>query len=200
MLIFISNFAVAQTTPTPLVFPPPECSPSIEVSPLSGRFDSAVEQRLEEIYGADQADRQIMIDDPHLTPDETINIMISDFERRQEVYSYLVSGRVASGKAFHQAALIFQHGDCSEHYKFASELAAKAIELGYEEDKWLYAAALDRYLLSIGEREKFGTQTTGGCPGELEFYDPETTDEERAVYDVPTLEELKNREPYFCSG
>lgn len=195
----VSTSAVAQASPTPLVSPLSECLPSINVSSLSGRVDGAVEQRLEEIYQADQADRRIMVEKPHLTSDEVMKIVINDFRRRQEVYNYIISSRVASGRAFYIAALIFQHGDCPDHYKFATELAAKAIELGYEENRWLYAAALDRYLLSIGEREKFGTQTTGVCPGTLEFYDPETTDEERAVYDVPTLKELKSRKPYNCS-
>ena len=193
----MSHLAVAQTITTPSVFAVQECSPSIDISSLSGQYDRAVEKRIGEIFQADQADRQIMTErEP--TSDEAMKIYTNDFSRRQEVYNYIAKGQVASGKAFHQAAFIFQHGDCSGHYKFASELAAKAIELGYKEEKWIYAAALDRYLLSVGKREKFGTQTTGGCPDEREFYDPKTTDEERAVYGVPTLKELKNREPYYC--
>lgn len=198
MPIIMSSFVIAQASTLSLDSLPPKCSPRIEISSLSGQYDGAVEKRIEEMFQADQADRQIMTE-RELTQDEATRLIANDFSRRQEVYSYISKGQVASGKAFHRAAFIFQHGDCSAHYKFASELAAKAIELGYKENKWIYAAALDRYLLSVGKREKFGTQTTGGCPDEREFYDPETTDEERAVYDVPTLEELKNREPYFCS-
>lgn len=196
VLVLASHLSVAQPE-TPILTFPTECAPKIEVSSLSGQYNSAVEQQIEEIYQADQADRQIMTKrEP--TSDEAMKIFTNDFNRRQKVYSYIAKGQVASGQAFHQAAFIFQHGDCSAHYKFASELAAKAIELGYEKNKWIYAAALDRYLISVGKREKFGTQTTGGCPDEREFYDLETTDEERAIYDVLTLAELKNREPYYC--
>ena len=54
---------------------------------------------------------------------------------------------------------------------------------------WIYAATLDRYLLSVAEKQKFGTQYTSsdGCTFALEPYDPTTTDEARAEYGVPPL-------------
>ena len=201
VLTVVSQTAVAQTATSPLTFPT-ECSPSIETSSLSGEYNRTVEQRLEELYQADQSDRQIMLERP-LTTDEATTIFTNDLNRRQEVYDYIAKGQVTSGEAFYHAALIFHHGDCLEHYEFANKLAAKAVELGSEEAKVIYAVSLDRYLLSIGEKEKFGTQTAfinaNDCLDEPNAYDLETTDEERAAYDVPTLEELKKRE-FFCSN
>lgn len=49
---------------------------------------------------------------------------------------------------FH-AGLIFQHGNCAEHFQLARELAQRAIEQGDHSLKSLYAA-IDRYLVSVG--------------------------------------------------
>ncbi len=111
-----------------------------------------------------------------------------DAARRAEVMSYLEGGSLTTGADFYHAAFIFQHGDCPEHYKLANRLAAKAVVLGYDA-RWIYAAALDRYLLSVGKRQRFGTQYTSydGCTYVLEPTDPKVSDAYRALYGVPSL-------------
>jgi hypothetical protein len=49
--------------------------------------------------------------------------------------------------------------------------------------------------MSRGLPQKYGTQyiASGDGPLELYDYDPATTDEERAAYDVPPLHELLRR-------
>ncbi len=116
-----------------------------------------------------------------------------DAERRVEVMGYLQDGKLTTGADLYNAAFIFQHGNCPEHYKLANRLAAKAVALDYNDARWIYAATLDRYLLSRGKKQKFGTQYTSadGCTYVLEPVDPATTDAERAEYDVPSLAEAK---------
>jgi hypothetical protein len=46
----------------------------------------------------------------------------------------------------------------SSLYKKANELARQGIELGDERSKWLYAATMDRWLVSQGKPQKYGTQ------------------------------------------
>jgi hypothetical protein len=56
----------------------------------------------------------------------------------------------------------------------------------------MYAASLDRALMSRGLPQKYGTQYVSfdGGPLELYQYDAMTTDEERHQYNVPPLSEL----------
>lgn len=62
---------------------------------------------------------------------------------------------------FH-AAFIFHHSNNSNDYRIASQLAAEAASSATLKDKymvqWLKKASFDRYLLSIGKPEKYGTQ------------------------------------------
>jgi hypothetical protein len=119
----------------------------------------------------------------------------ADQEHRVEVLGFIKDSKLATDLDFYYAAFVFQHGNCPEHYKLANELANESVKLGNEEAKWIYAASLDRYLLAIGEVQKFGTQytSTDGCTYKLEPVDPATTDEERATYGVPSLAEAQEQ-------
>jgi hypothetical protein len=70
------------------------------------------------------------------------------------------------------------------------------METGYSDALWIYAATLDRYLMSLGEPQKFGTQYTQ-MDGEFKQYpvDPATTDAERARYNVPPLSDSTRNKP-----
>jgi hypothetical protein len=54
---------------------------------------------------------------------------------------------------------------------------------------------MDRYLLSNGKLQKFGTQMVQTIDGRrsLQPVEPTTTDEERLKYGVPSLVELERR-------
>jgi hypothetical protein len=115
--------------------------------------------------------------------------------RMAEVLGYLAEGRIVAGEALYHAAMIFQHGNCPEHFQITSQLAERAMQQGYPPAAWLYAASIDRYLMNTGKPQKFGTQYF--AKGDEDFYlwpvDPATTDEERRRYNVPALAEAQQR-------
>ncbi len=59
----------------------------------------------------------------------------------------------------YHAAMILQHGNDSEDYESAYRLAKAADDAGYSEAKGLWMAAFDRWQLSIGRPQKYGTQS-----------------------------------------
>jgi hypothetical protein len=157
--------------------------------------DLAVSARMAELSAADQAVRQLPVNaDP-----QAINA--GDTERRDEVLDFILKGALHSPHDLVIAAYIFQHGDCSEHYLFANHLAKLAMDAGYEEARWIYAATLDRYLMSQGELQKYGTQYAW-VNGTYTLYpvDPTTTDAERAEYNVPPLNEAMQSVPEGTGG
>ena len=58
----------------------------------------------------------------------------------------------------YNAAMILQHGEKPEHYKKAHELAAQAAKHKIQNATWLKKAAYDRWQLSIGNEQQYGTQ------------------------------------------
>jgi len=70
------------------------------------------------------------------------------------------------------AAIVLQHGHDSSHYRIAHQLAQTASEKGINTPRWdqhsadwLARATYDRWMLSIGKPQVYGTQmefTTGG--------------------------------------
>ncbi len=79
--------------------------------------------------------------------------------RAHEIYeAYKVGDAVLTPRECAELAMIFHHRDNAEDYYVAYELAKTAVENGEHDVRWLQAAAEDRYLLSIGKRQKWGTQ------------------------------------------
>lgn len=144
-------------------------------------------QELIVIYKADQNERK----------PENINwksLHENDSIRRIRVQQLLDSGKVNTGKDFAKAAMIFQHGDDSTSYAKAIELIKKAIEIDTTINNWLFAAATDRYLLSIGKPQIYGTQyyKEEGSYWILENYDSlKISDKERKKYGVRTLKQQR---------
>ncbi len=156
---------------------------------LNQENDLAISLRMAELFSADQAARQLPVSDPH-------QLNADDTARRVEVLGYILNGQIHTARDLVYAAFIFQHGDCSEHYHFANRLAQIAMDSGYTDARWIYAATLDRYLMSLGQPQKFGTQYTK-VDGEFKLYpvDPTTTDAERARYNVSPLNEISSTKP-----
>lgn len=144
---------------------------------------------LKEIYEADQADRQ--------TDSINWNIVFNrDRLRRTRVLQLIDSNKVRTTEDYHNAAMIFQHGTDSTDYKMAVDLMSKAIELDSGINKWLFAAATDRYLLSIDKPQIYGTQyiKRGNEPWKrAEIDTTQISDEERVKYRVETLSEQKEK-------
>jgi len=124
----------------------------------------------------------------------------NDRKRRKRVSEIIDEGGLKTAADYHHAALIFQHGETTTDYKKANELAKKGMEMGDERSKWLYAATLDRLLISQGKPQKYGTQFKKNQKGEWEMepVDPATTDKERIRLDVSSLSEAleKFKEKY----
>jgi len=147
-------------------------------------------QELIEIYRNDQADRQ------------TDNIDWSVISKRDSlrevrIYQLLDSNKVRTSKDYHNAAMIFQHGGDSTAYGMAVNLMRKSIELDSTANKWLLAAAIDRYLLSKDEPQIYGTQYQKfgkDEPWQLGKIDTtKISDAERIEYGVETLAQQRDK-------
>lgn len=137
-------------------------------------------------------------DDQAARMDETtdwLKVSKEDSIREKRVYQLLASNLVLTATDYENAALIFQHGDDSISYKMAVKMMEKAVEIDPNIDKWLLAAATDRYLVSIGKPQIYGTQyykETREGPFIMNDLDTtKITDEERRKFNVPTLAEQK---------
>ena len=137
---------------------------------------------LREIFEADQQDRkQVPLQ---------VDVNLRDAARRERVLAIIEAGGLAEPEDYFHAAMVFQHGTDLKDYQRAHQLARKAAEMGYRPGRWLAAAAYDRWLMSQGQPQKYGTQYRDQN-GVMVLWtvDPETTDEERAQWDVPPLAE-----------
>ena len=54
--------------------------------------------------------------------------------------------------------MLFQHGEAPEHFLQTFHWARRAVELGAVDQMQLIAMGLDRYLMSKGRKQLFGTQ------------------------------------------
>jgi hypothetical protein len=146
-------------------------------------------KELTEIYNADQADRQKQ-------PIDWNNVSKRDSSRKARVLELLDSNKLRTSSDYHNAAMIFQHGMDSVSYGMAVKLMRKSIELDPTADKWLLAAAIDRYLLSTNKPQIYGTQywKIKDQPWELREIDTtKITDAVRIEYGVETLAQQRER-------
>jgi tetratricopeptide (TPR) repeat protein len=143
-----------------------------------------------EIYRNDQADRQTDNIDWSI-------VSKNDSLREVRIYQLLDSNKVRTSKDYHNAAMIFQHGGDSTAYGMAVKLMRKSIELDSTANKWLLAAAIDRYLLSKEEPQIYGTQYQKfGKDEPWQIGKMDTTkisDAERIEYGVETLAQQKEK-------
>ena len=148
------------------------------------------EAELELLFNNDQSDRN-----NHLRSENMALYLEREKEREtraRSIYELLQSGELElSPQATLHLAWLFHHRGLSEDYKIAFELAKKSAEQGEKDALWLQAAAEDRYLISIGKNQKWGTQFKKDENGEWEYLAPveenEVTDEERKEMNVPML-------------
>ena len=142
--------------------------------------------RLRAIRDEDQADRH---------GDPADDIIERDKARRREVAALFGEGCLRTAQDHHDAALVFQHGQVPDHYYQAYLFARRAVALGDEEASWLVPRAIDRYLLSSGYAQLFGSNFTcqQGEDGErsccMEPAANGFTDEQRAAMGEPPLAE-----------
>ena len=142
-----------------------------------------------EIYENDQNDRKN-------DPINWLDVNTRDSLRRIRVDEILDGNKVKTANDYENAAMIFQHGNDSTDYGKAVRLMKKAIDLDSTKDKWLFAATTDRYLLSIGKPQIYGTQykKMGDEPWKLgEIDTTKISDAVRIEYGVETLIEQRQK-------
>jgi hypothetical protein len=81
-----------------------------------------------------------------------------DLQRRIQVATIFAEGCFKIASDYASAATIYQHGNTAGHYYQAFIWANEAVKLGDTSQVWWTAAALDRYLVKVGQRQLFGTQ------------------------------------------
>ena len=124
-------------------------------------------------------------------------LVVEDRERRHRVQEMLDAGSIVTANDHFHAAMIFQHGADSTAYRKAYDLAQRSVELDSTNGvaQWLTAAAWDRYLISKGEPQWYGTQslTLGGTTYLRQIDTTRVTDTERRRLGVGTLGEIRAR-------
>jgi hypothetical protein len=148
---------------------------------------------LQKMYHQDQEDRaEINRDNPDFS--DWQKIKKRDDERKEKVENLYKKGLIKTAEDMFYAGMIYQHGGDTESFKKAIELSKKSYEMGSDDGKWLYPRAEDRYLLSIGKAQIWGTQFTWR-DGKWVFQEPfdknGKTEKERAVFNVNPEKQLK---------
>lgn len=105
---------------------------------------------LQEIVDADQADRKSL--------ELSKQIILRDQKRRMRVGELFGEGCFRESKDYAAAALVFQHGETSDHFFQAFLWAKQAVDLGDSSQQKLMVMAIDRYLLNKGQKQLFATQ------------------------------------------
>ncbi len=161
------------------------------VSAIEAEYAKSINAELHELYQQDQAERSG--DSAKLNWAE---VRPRDAKRRSRVQEILDAGGATVAADYFHAAMVFQHGEDIADYQRAHQLALKASQLDpkHRQARWLAAASKDRELMHLGVPQLYGTQFRGQN-GRWVLYevDPTITDEERARWNVPSLEEAKKR-------
>jgi hypothetical protein len=110
--------------------------------------------RVEELHLADQKDRA----DVFTAAKDVAALKERDLARRKEVSDLIGRGEVNTPNDLYRAAVIFLHGAEPKDFLTAHRLAAIAAISGHRAARWLTAASLDRFLMSIGLPQTYGTQ------------------------------------------
>jgi hypothetical protein len=143
-----------------------------------------------------KADRQERTNQPMVNTDEYKAMRKRDLERRERVMEMVAADELHSAEDFFHAASIMNHGDTIDDARNAQLLALRSSELRHRPARWLVAVTYDRWQMYQGKPQKYGTNYVyDGRKDRLWDVDPQTTDDERAVWDVPPLvEQLRKAE------
>jgi hypothetical protein len=123
-------------------------------------------------------------------------VIARDAKRRERVRQILDSGGAKVSADYFHAAMVFQHGEKVSDYQLSHNLALKAADLDPTNKlaRWLAAASKDRELMNLGKPQLYGTQfRIENGRWVLYQVDPSVTDEERAKWNVPPLEQANKR-------
>lgn len=106
------------------------------------------------VFQADQKDRESV----YHTPEALASLKGRDHERTRQAYELLRAGRLKTPSDLYHAAVVLQHGSVPSDFLTAHRLAFLSALMGHKTSRWLTAATLDRYLMSLGVGQVYGTQ------------------------------------------
>lgn len=145
-----------------------------------------------------EADRREHASVPPVASPQYEALRRRDRDRRVEAETLLSHLRPsetgASAVDLYHVAWLLNHGDEPAEARRAHELAREAADAGHRPARWLAAAAYDRWCMYEGRPQRYGTQfVPDGVRHRLWDLQAETTDAERAVWDVPPLADQLRR-------
>lgn len=110
--------------------------------------------RVEELHNADQKDREKV----YSSSKDVEALKLRDLARRKEVLELMSRGEVNTQNDLYRASVIFLHGAEPKDFLTAHRLSTIATIQGHRGARWLTVASLDRFLMSIGLPQVYGTQ------------------------------------------
>ena len=144
--------------PAPAVIRDLFADPTAALRRAAGKTDNA---ELQTLRDADQADREDPIDRAKME-----RMTVNDPIRRERTLRLIAEGVPTTGRDFHNAATVLQHGQQPNDFKLAHELTIAALALGDTSAVEMLARSYDRLLLRLGHRQRMNTQY-GGASGSL---------------------------------
>ena len=144
-----------------------------------------VSSTLARLYAQDQAARQAGFADLK----SFLALTLGDWQRLQKVRRMVDAQLLITALDHYHAALLLQHGNEPDDFHRAQQLAEQAAHLGEPRGVKLSAVAEDRYLISMGQPQKYGSQFVCTPPQgwQLHPVDPAVTDADRQQYQMPSL-------------
>jgi hypothetical protein len=144
--------------------------------------------QLEELFHEDQKDREKIYENPKALA----QLKESDKARRKRLYVMLELGEVKTKRDLYHAAVILHHGVEPSDFLYAHRLSTMAALMGHKTARWLLAASLDRYLMSLGQGQIYGTQfeynpSDGRYQLKLPMQDSVTFSWEKEFFGIPTV-------------
>jgi hypothetical protein len=107
-----------------------------------------------------------------------------DLAKRERVMTIIEANELQAAEDYYCTAHIRNHGDTAEAARNAHWLALRSSELGYRPARWLAAASYDCWQMVQGKPQKYGNYVDNGRGDRLWDIGPNTTDEERAAWDM----------------
>lgn len=110
--------------------------------------------KLQELYQADQKDRETVLD----TPARVKELRHRDAMRKTLVYEFASKGEIVTPNDLYHAAVILLHGADPKDFLAAHRFSTIAAINGHKPARWMVAASLDRFLMTVGLAQVYGTQ------------------------------------------
>jgi hypothetical protein len=144
--------------PAPMLIRELFADPAAARGRAEGKANNA---ELQTLRDEDQADRTDPIDMAKIN-----RMSINDPIRRERTLQLIADRVPTTGRDFHNAATVLQHGQQPNDFKLAHELTIAALALGDTSAVEMLARSYDRLLLRLGHRQRMNTQY-GGITGKL---------------------------------